>query len=142
MDDVNRRIRALAAYRWAEPPNFANPEAVQLWQDHLGDFALAYDNYVVQSGDSLSALAARNYGSQHRWPVIKVFNDLSTDGVWVGQRIMIPRLGDSGAQNDPALPSDTADFSKDIDMLVDPDQEPLDYEALIGDTSMGLGLGG
>jgi hypothetical protein len=141
MDDVNRRIRALAAYRWAEAPDFNNPASVQVWLDHLGDFGLEYDDYVVQSGDTLSGLAARTYGQQNRWPAIKVYNDLQRDGLWLGETIKIPRLGSSEAHKNPALPHDTADFSKDIEfMLIDPDASPLDYNELVGESSKGIGF--
>lgn len=142
MEDVNRRIRALAAFRWAAPPDFGNPADLQLWVDHLGDFGREYDAYVVRSGDSLSALAARAYGEAHRWPAIKIYNQLQRDGLWVGETIFIPRLGTSGAHLDPALPFDTTDPSKDLDFgaLVDPGLEALDYEALAGEASMGIGF--
>lgn len=133
MDDVNRRIRALAAYRWAEAPDFGNPAGVQIWLDNLGDFGLEYDTYVVRSGDTLSGLAARFYGQQNRWPALKVYNDLQRDGLWLNETILIPRLGLSGAHQNPALPHDTADFSKDLEFLiVDPNQPPLDYNKIAG----------
>lgn len=133
MDDVNRRIRALAAYRWAEAPDFGNPAGVQIWLDNLGDFGLEYDTYVVRSGDTLSGLAARFYGQQNRWPALKVYNDLQRDGLWLNETILIPRLGLSGAHQNPALPHDTADFSKDLEFLiVDPNQLPLDYNEIAG----------
>lgn len=141
MDDLNRRIRALAAYRWAAPPDFTNPSAVQLWLDNLGDFGLEYDEYVVRSGDSLSGLASRYYGEQHRWPAIKAYNELQRDGLWVGETIRVPRLGTSGAHRNPALPHDTLSGleSLDPDMMIDPYQESLDYNALVGPSSMGIG---
>lgn len=140
MEDVNRRIRALAAYRWAEAPDFSNPDAVKLWSDNLGDFAREYEDYVVQGGDTLSGLAARHYGQQNRWPAIKVFNDLPGDSLWKGVTIRIPRLGSSGAQSNPALPHDTADFSKDLEFLaVDENAPPLDYNELMGEGSKGIG---
>jgi hypothetical protein len=141
MDDVERRIRALAAYRWAEAPDFSNPAAVQIWRDNLSDFGLEYEEFVVRSGDTLSGLAARFYGQQHRWPAIKVYNRLQRDGLWLGETILVPRLGAGGAHANPSLPADTADFSKDLEFLtIDPDAPPLDYNELMGDSSKGLGF--
>ena len=140
MDDTNRRIRALAAYRWAEPPNFDDPAGVQVWLDHLGDFGLNYDEYVVQGGDSLSGVAVKYYGQFNRWPAIKAYNNLQNNSVWVGQRLLIPRLGQSGAQNDPALPHDTADFSAALESMDNPEQEAQDYNALVGESSKGIGF--
>lgn len=141
MDDVNRRIRALAAYRWAAAPDFANPASVQPWLDNLGDFGLQYDAYVIRPGDTLSGLAARFYGQQNRWPALKAYNNLQRDGLFLGETIFIPRLGVSGAHTNPALPHDTADFSKDLEfLLVDPDQAPLDYNEIAGDNSIGIGF--
>lgn len=140
MDDVNRRIRALAAYRWAEAPDFNNPDVVKLWRDNLSDFGLEYEEHIVRSGDTLSGLAARFYGQAHRWPAIKVYTQLPRDGLWLGDLVLIPRLGTGGAHANPALPHDTADFSKDLEFLaLDPDAEPLDYDALVGDYSVGIG---
>jgi hypothetical protein len=141
MDDVNRRIRALAAYRWTEPPDFENQAALQLWREHLGDWGLTYGQYVVQPGDTLTGLAGRYYGQQHRWPAIKAYNDLQREGLWAGETILIPHLGQSNAQADPALPSDTIDVAKAIglDDLVDPDLPAQDYNAL-GAKSVGIGF--
>lgn len=140
MDDVNRRIRALAAYRWAEAPDLNNPAAVQIWRDNLSDFGLEYDEHRVVSGDTLSGLAARFYGQAHRWPAIKVYTQLPRDGLWLGDLLLIPRLGTGGAHANPALPADTADFSKDLEFLaINPEAEPLDYDALVGDNSIGIG---
>jgi hypothetical protein len=143
MEDVNRRIRALAAYRRAEPPDFNNPDAVQLWLDHLGDWGLGYDIYTVKAGDTLSVLAGRFYGEQSRWYAIKAYNDLSQDGsIWIGQTLLIPQLGQSGAQTDPALPSNSADFGKAIELadLVDPDLPANDYN-MVWDDSIELAFG-
>ena len=137
MNDIPRRIRALAAYRRTQPPDFNDPAALQLWQNHLGDWGLQYDQHKVQSGDTLSGLAGRFYGSSGRWHAIRVYNELSGDGfIILGQTIMIPRLGESGADTTSALPSDTADFGKDLDLddLVDPDLPAMDYDALWGES--------
>lgn len=141
MEDVERRIRALAAYRWADPPDFGDEAAVKLWRDHLGDWGLTYDEYVVQPGDMMVALARRFYGESHRWPAIKTYNDLQRDGLWVGETLMIPHLGNSGAHKDPALPSDTImkPRSLAIEGFADPNLQALDYDAL-GSKSVGIGF--
>lgn len=141
MDDVNRRIRALAAYRWAEPPGFENPDDLQLWLDHLGDWGLEYDEYVVNSGDTLAGLAAQFYGQQHRWHAIQIYNDLGREGLWLGETLLIPRLGQSGAHKDPALPSDTTDFAESLEslFLIDPDLPAMDYNAYAEGT-IGIGF--
>ncbi|MCP5095781.1 MAG: LysM peptidoglycan-binding domain-containing protein, partial [Chloroflexi bacterium] len=141
MDDVNRRIRALAAYRWAEEPNFNDPAALKPWQDNLGDWGLTYDKYKVQSGDRLSGLAARHYDGQHRWYAIKAYNNMTRDGLWVGETILIPNNGQSGADTTDALPRDTTNFSKSLSFenLIDPDMAALDYNAL-GANSVGMGF--
>lgn len=141
MDDVNLRIRALAAYRWAEEPNFDDPAAVKLWQDNLGDWGLTYDKYVVQSGNTLSALAAQYFGQQHRWYAIKAYNNLNRDGLWVGETILIPHMGQSGAETTDTLPRDTTNFSKSLafEDLLDPDSPAQDYNTL-GSKSVGMGF--
>lgn len=141
MPDVNLRIRALAAYRWAEQPDFDNPAEVQLWMDHLGDWGWQYDEHVVRAGDTLAGVAARVYGEQHRWHAIQTYNDLQRDGLWLGETLLIPRLGQSGAHIDPALPHDTTDFAKSLElgMLVDPDLPAQDYNALSAKT-VGIGF--
>ena len=138
--DEDRRMRTLAAYRWTEPP--VTEADKQLWRTHLGDFAASYDTYTVQSGDTLVGLAARFYGEQHRWPAIKTFNNLTREGLMLGERLLIPDLGQSGAGKNPALPSDTIDQAKalGLDELVNPDLPALDYNEL-GKNSMGMGFG-
>ncbi|MFL7837831.1 MAG: C39 family peptidase [Candidatus Promineifilaceae bacterium] len=139
MEDINRRIRALAAYRWAEPPNFDDPSSVKIWFDHLGDFGLQYDEVIVQSGDSLSGLAISYYGEFNRWPAIKAYNNLQRNNLWLGETILIPRLGQSEAHKDPALPHDTADFSGALESIDSPEQESQDYNKLVGGSSKGIG---
>ena len=140
MEDVNRRIRALAAFRWAEAPNFDDPESVKVWRDNLGDWGLEYDKYVVQSGDTLAGLAARFYGEQHRWHAIQIYNDLGREGLWLGETLLIPHLGKDNAHLNPALPHDTTDFAKALEfgLLIDPDLPAMDYMTQTGSTK-GIG---
>lgn len=140
MEDVNRRIRALAAYRWAEAPDFNDETAVKLWRDNLGDWGHTYQEHTVQSGESYSALAQRYYGQARRWQAIRAYNTSNRDSLWVGETVLIPKLGQSGAHLNPALPSDTLSGVKaiDLDELVDPDETSLDYNAL-WDDSINLG---
>ncbi|WP_420629071.1 C39 family peptidase [Candidatus Leptofilum sp.] len=137
--DEERRMWALAAYRWTEPPETEAEK--QLWRTHLGDFAETYTTHTVQSGNTLVGLAARFYGEQHRWPTIKTFNDLKREGLMLGEKLLIPNLGQSGAGTNPALPSDTIDQAKalSLDELVNPDLPALDYNEL-GKNSVGIGF--
>ena len=138
--DEDRRMRTLAAYRWTEPPVTAADK--QLWRTHIGDFATTSDSYNVRSGDTLVGLAARFYGEQHRWPAIKTFNNLTREGLMLGERLLIPKLGQSGAGTNTVLPSDTIDQAKALgfDEIVNPDLPALDYNEL-GKNSMGIGFG-
>lgn len=142
MEDIERRIEALAAYRWTNPPDFSDEAAVKLWRDHLGDWGLTYDEYVVQPGDTLVGLAQRFFGQAHRWPAIKAYNNLRREGLWVGETLKIPHLGESNAHKDPALPSDTIAKPRSlvIEGFADPRKKALDYDAL-GSGSIGIGFG-
>ena len=133
-------MRALAAYRWTEPP--VTDEEKQLWRTHLGDFGETFTTHTVRSGNTLVGLAAQFYGQQHRWPAIKSFNGLTREGLMLGERLDIPDLGDSGATTTTALPSDTIDQAKALgfDEIVNPDLPALDYNEL-GKNSMGIGFG-
>lgn len=141
MQDEARRIRALAAYRWAAPPDFADETAVQIWRDHLGDFGEAYDKYTVRSGDTLVRIAANFYNEQHRWPAIKAYNGLQRESLWIGQKLLIPRLGRSNAHKNPLLPSDTIRVARSLnfDDLVNPELAAQDYNAL-SSKSVGIGF--
>ncbi|WP_420640877.1 C39 family peptidase [Candidatus Leptofilum sp.] len=138
--DEERRMRALAAYRWTEPP--VTEAEKQLWRTHLGDFAESYTTHTVKSGNTLVGLAAQFYGEQHRWPTIKSFNGLTREGLMLGEKLLIPHLGQSGAGTTTALPSDTIDKAKalGLDEIVNPDLPALDYNEL-GKNSVGIGFG-
>jgi hypothetical protein len=133
-----RRIRALAAYRWTEPPDFADATAVALWRSHLGDWGLTVLEHVVQPGDTYSGLAQRYYGEAHRWEALRVFNDFPHEGLWVGETVRVPQHGSSDAHKNPALPSDTLDeFGSEesfLDGWVDPNAAAFDYDALWDDS--------
>ena len=60
----------------------------------------------------------------------------------LGEKLLIPKLGQSGAGTNTALPSDTIDQAKSLglDELVNPDLPALDYNEL-GKNSMGIGFG-
>ena len=139
--ETERRICALAAYRWAEPPNFDDPDDVELWLTHLGDFAQTTVTHTVGAGDTLVGLAGRYYGEQHRWRAIHAYNNMTRDSLWANERLLIPQAGESGAQNNPALPHDTIDLTKSLDLesLIDPEQGAQDYNAL-GANTFGMGL--
>lgn len=82
-------------------------------------------------------LAARYYGEQHRWPAIKAYNKLQREGLWLGETILIPQLGESGAHVNPLLPSDTIFVLES--MSLESVQPPLDYDAL-SSNSIGIGF--
>ena len=59
----------------------------------LVDAFEGYRIYVVQAGDTLSSIAAANYGDASRWPTIHVANQhLVPDAnlIFVGQQLRIP----------------------------------------------------
>lgn len=52
-----------------------------------------YRPYIVQAGDTLSAIAAAQYGDASRWPTIHMANQHTVpnpDLIFVGQRLRIP----------------------------------------------------
>jgi nucleoid-associated protein YgaU len=72
---------------------------------------LSGEEYVVQSGDTLSGLADRFLGSADQWKQIADANAISNpDMISVGQRLQIPQNGSGGAapatgsQDDQAAP--------------------------------------
>jgi nucleoid-associated protein YgaU len=140
MDDINKRVRALAAFRWAVAPDPNNKEEMQLWLDHLGDWGLYYDEYIVRPGDSLTLLAGRFYGDQRRWHGIEEYNDFVDRRLWVGIKLLIPKVGEEGTYDSPALPKNTAPYTKDLDMIIRSEAEAEDYNELFGSETFGIGF--
>ncbi len=141
--EIKRRIEALAAYRWARPPEWENEQDTQLWLNHLGDFGAAVAQHTVGPGDTLSALASRYYGQQHRWPAIKSFNNLQREGLWVGETLLIPQVGQSGAHLNEALPHDNlatpGTLSAEAPVGPNPNLAAIEYNAL-GSGTFGIGF--
>lgn len=51
----------------------------------------AYDTYTVVKGDSLWKIASEKLGSGARYPEIKSLNGLTSDTIFAGQKLKIPR---------------------------------------------------
>jgi serine/threonine protein phosphatase PrpC/LysM repeat protein len=52
-----------------------------------------YDTYVVQSGDTLSAISNKFYGSLNKYDIIMKYNNIKKDNsLYVGQELKIPKL--------------------------------------------------
>lgn len=59
--------------------------------------------YVVQSGDTLGAIARKVYGNAHMYPLIQQANNIQDPRrIWVGQRLTIPPAGTATSQPAPA----------------------------------------
>ena len=55
--------------------------------------------YVVQSGDTLGAIAKKVYGTATKYYIIQKSNNLSDPGkIWVGQKLVIPALDETTGQ--------------------------------------------
>ncbi len=65
--------------------------------------------YVVQSGDTLGAIAKKVYGTPTKYYIIQKENNLSDPGkIWVGQKLVIPVLKDEQpSPPSPVLPKPT-----------------------------------
>lgn len=60
----------------------------------LGDWGLRFRTYIVQSGDTLSAIAARFYGDRSKAAVIAAFNAIANPNlIEVGQELLLPEVG-------------------------------------------------
>lgn len=140
---AQRRILALAAYRWAATPNLEDPAEAQLWLENLGDWGEQTALHVVGPGDTLVALAKKYYGESWRWKTLEVFNNLNPQrGLWAGDRLEIPLHGSSGAQDNPDLPHDEVSFDIPVDPApeeTNPVAPALDYN-VIGENTAGMGF--
>ena len=50
-----------------------------------------YETYTVVNGDSLWGIAAKKLGSGTRYKEIKTLNGLSSDTIYAGQKLKIPK---------------------------------------------------
>ncbi len=61
--------------------------------DSNSDTNAEYDVYVVQSGDTLSAISNKFYGSLNKYDIIMKYNNIKKDNsLYVGQELKIPKL--------------------------------------------------
>lgn len=51
----------------------------------------AYETYTVVKGDTLWGIAAKKLGSGTRYKEIKTLNGLSSDAIYAGQKLKIPK---------------------------------------------------
>lgn len=97
---INRVIvEALYAYVNETPPPLPTPEPEPPAQPKKSTI------YVVQSGDTLGAIAKKVYGTPTKYYVIQKANNLSDPGkIWVGQKLVIPPLNADGTVATPVTP--------------------------------------
>jgi len=58
---------------------------------YTGVTASSYDIYTVVKGDSLWKLAAKKLGSGSRYHELKELNGLTSDVIYAGQKLKIPK---------------------------------------------------
>ncbi len=104
---INRIVvEALYAYVGETPPPLPKPEPETPVQPELPQKSTIY---VVQSGDTLGAIAKKMYGTPTKYYVIQKANNLSDPGkIWVGQKLVIPPLdGATQPATSPTTPAPT-----------------------------------
>jgi hypothetical protein len=103
LEEIKRRIIALAAYEAVPFPNLDDPASLAYWSYHVGKWGEEIAVHVVKSGDSLWNIAAQYYGQGSKWRAIMAFNDLRNNMISVGQQLEIPLSGrlDVGDTFDP-----------------------------------------
>ena len=131
---VERRIRALAGYLRTSPPNLDNPDEVTFWLKYIGDWGKETAVHRIRPNDTLGILAFRFYNESGRWRAIQAYNNLSSDMVWVGQRLEIPLHDAANSHLNPTLRQNVAVMEGDpIEPIV------ADYD-LIGANTIGMGF--
>lgn len=90
-----------------------------------------YDEHVVVAGESLIALSRRYYDNPGNWRLIKSFNGLKRDYIWVGETLRIPRLSED------ALMSFAVSF--DTTLSDEAQEDAFDYDE-VGANTIGIGF--
>ncbi len=90
-------LEALYAYIGETPPPLPKPDTPSTPTPVID--APKSTIYVVQSGDTLGAIAKKVYGSATKYYIIQKSNNLSDPGkIWVGQKLVIPALDPNTGQ--------------------------------------------
>ncbi|HFB52569.1 MAG TPA: LysM peptidoglycan-binding domain-containing protein, partial [Anaerolineae bacterium] len=89
---INRVVvEALYAYIGETPPPLPKPKEPEPPTETPGIPKTTI--YVVQSGDTLGAIAKKMYGTPTKYYIIQKANNLTDPGkIWVGQKLVIPVL--------------------------------------------------
>ena len=82
--DDKPRIRALAAYIGADPPDLEQIEQLEFWLNNVGDWGKKTKIHRVRATDTLGGIASKYYGSATRWRAIQTYNNLSGTSIWLG----------------------------------------------------------
>ncbi len=103
LEELKRRIVALAAYEGVPTPNLDDPTSLAYWAYHVGYWGEDVTVHVVGAGDSLWTIAGKYYGQGSKWLAIMAFNGLRNNMIRAGQRLDIPLPGrlDVGETFDP-----------------------------------------